>query len=245
MPPDPSTASMGAVGALSPYLQASATLPKESKGKGGTSFLMKSKEPISHGAILGGVGGIVSVLVGYPLDTIKVRLQTGVPLHECHGNLYRGMLSPLMAVVPGWAMSYFTYAGFLKLLGKDSLPSVAAAGALSGACYSLLMCPFDYFKVNSQRHRISLMEMLSTNSYGIQQVYRGLRMALVRDVCQSTAYYWYSTVLHNLYIDAGGTYPKLLRRVYRGYGPWIIRGFLVHGCGFFVISFVKRRWLDP
>ncbi|CAH1154055.1 unnamed protein product [Phaedon cochleariae] len=79
--------------------------------------------------ICGGFGGICSILIGHPFDTIKVRLQT-MPLPktgettqykgtlDCfrktmkqegvHG-LYKGMGAPLLFVAPCFAVSFMTY----------------------------------------------------------------------------------------------------------------------------------------
>jgi len=76
--------------------------------------------------LAGGFGGACLVLVGHPLDTIKVRMQTmevkpGVPpaysgaldcgkkiiVREGPFALYKGMLAPLMGVTPMYALCFF------------------------------------------------------------------------------------------------------------------------------------------
>jgi solute carrier family 25 (mitochondrial carnitine/acylcarnitine transporter), member 20/29 len=76
--------------------------------------------------LAGGVGGMCTVLVGHPLDLIKVRMQTA---HEAKGTqfpsvlfllretsaaeglagLYRGVSAPLAAIVPIYAVSFWSY----------------------------------------------------------------------------------------------------------------------------------------
>jgi len=76
----------------------------------------------------GGAGGACLVLVGHPLDTIKVRIQTMVVVpgqpppfnglvacamktirSEGFLGLYRGMLAPLTGVVPMYSLCFFGY----------------------------------------------------------------------------------------------------------------------------------------
>jgi len=73
--------------------------------------------------ISGGVGGACCVLVGHPLDLVKVRMQTGSTLgnmsvfgmlsttfrKEGVRGLYRGVSAPLAAVSPMFAVSFWSY----------------------------------------------------------------------------------------------------------------------------------------
>jgi len=78
--------------------------------------------------IAGGVGGICLVIVGHPLDTIKVRFQTmqivpGEPppytgVLDCASKiiskegvtgLYKGMLAPLFGVTPMYSLCFLGY----------------------------------------------------------------------------------------------------------------------------------------
>ncbi len=94
----------------SPNVEAEADAPKSSSA-------MKS-------FISGGVGGACAVLVGHPLDLVKVRMQTsgsgGVGLSvsgmlsdtlrkEGIRGLYRGVSAPLTAVSPMFAVSFWSY----------------------------------------------------------------------------------------------------------------------------------------
>eukprot|EP01094_Clydonella_sp_ATCC50884_P010403 TRINITY_DN2002_c0_g1_i1.p1 TRINITY_DN2002_c0_g1~~TRINITY_DN2002_c0_g1_i1.p1 ORF type:complete len:404 (+),score=100.53 TRINITY_DN2002_c0_g1_i1:167-1213(+) len=90
--------------------------------------------PMAYRFLAGGVGGGWSVVVGHPMDTIKVKLQTQrrvaigeVPLYtgtwdctrktfvtEGVRGLYRGVTMPLIGTVPVFAMCFFGYG-----LGQD------------------------------------------------------------------------------------------------------------------------------
>lgn len=84
----------------------------------------------------GGVGGVCTVLVGHPFDTIKVRLQTmprpapGEPpvyagtwdcvvktvRREGVRGFYKGMAAPIVGVAPIFAISFFGFGVGKKLL---------------------------------------------------------------------------------------------------------------------------------
>lgn len=84
----------------------------------------------SHSALKsflsGGVGGIGLVLVGHPLDLIKVRLQTSTQyssMRDCFQKtiardglrgLYRGMATPIVGITPIFAVCFWGYK-----VGKD------------------------------------------------------------------------------------------------------------------------------
>ncbi|XP_018328678.1 congested-like trachea protein [Agrilus planipennis] len=122
--------------------------------------------------VSGGCGGIFAVLVGHPLDTVKVRLQAGAtdssgkPLYagtmdcilktvqkEGPLGLYKGMSAPLVAIAPIFAVSFFGYGLGRGIFGpKDpsmqlSLSQCFCAGALSGLLTSSIMAPGERIKV--------------------------------------------------------------------------------------------------
>ncbi|KAJ8953249.1 hypothetical protein NQ318_015830 [Aromia moschata] len=94
--------------------------------------------------ICGGFGGICTVLVGHPLDTIKVRLQT-MPIPKVAGEsplytgtldcfkktiknegvrgLYKGMGVPLVGVAPIFAISFMGYGVGKQIFGPSEANS--------------------------------------------------------------------------------------------------------------------------
>ena len=67
----------------------------------------------------GTVGGACAVVVGYPFETIKVRLQTGAT-QRMWSQLFAGMGAPLATVTPQWAVMYAAYYNVQKYLGDRS-----------------------------------------------------------------------------------------------------------------------------
>ncbi|XP_059617115.1 congested-like trachea protein [Phlebotomus argentipes] len=119
----------------------------------------------------GGFGGVCTVLVGHPLDTIKVRLQTmpvpeagQSPLYagtwdcakktiqrEGFRGLYKGMSAPISGVAPIFAMSFFGFGLGKRLLQQSegeklSNEKLFLAGAFSGVFTTSIMAPGERIK---------------------------------------------------------------------------------------------------
>ena len=120
--------------------------------------------------IAGGVGGVCLVVVGHPLDTIKVRIQTQViepgkpPMYanmidcakksmKAEGTfaLYKGMMAPLAGVTPMYALCFLGY-GFGKDIFCDAdayselkLGQIAAAGAFSAVFTTPILAPGERY----------------------------------------------------------------------------------------------------
>lgn len=121
--------------------------------------------------LCGGYGGVCTVLVGHPMDTVKVRLQTMAPAtpghpppysgtwdcfrktvkHEGFRGLYKGMSAPLTGVAPIFAISFFGYGVGKQLLQKsDGAPltkrELFLAGSFSGIFTTVVMAPGERIK---------------------------------------------------------------------------------------------------
>jgi len=121
--------------------------------------------------LAGGAGGACLVLVGHPLDTIKVRIQTmevkpGQPppykgTWDCASQiikkegpfgLYRGMGAPLVGVTPMYALCFFGYGIGQKIFCDDrsfkdlKLLDIGLAGATSGLFTTPILAPLERLK---------------------------------------------------------------------------------------------------
>jgi solute carrier family 25 (mitochondrial carnitine/acylcarnitine transporter), member 20/29 len=154
------------------------------------SFFAKADDPLYVSLLYGAISGTTVVAVGHPLDSIKVRLQTGTT-KNIFRNLYKGVLPPFLAVVPSWIAVFLSYGVALKTLGSNDITSVALAGGFSGLFYTMAVCPFEFVKVNAQKNHISTVNAYKnlTSKVGIRGLYRGISVCLCRDVSQSAAYY--------------------------------------------------------
>ena len=164
------------------------------------SFFAKDSDPLWHSVAMGTFSGVTCVVVGHPLDTIKVRLQTSARGPMFRG-LFRGIIPPLLAVTPSWMGVFLAYGAALKVVGSNDLSSVALAGGISGLAYSVVMCPFELVKVNAQKSHISTLDALrrvwrassgtpAAHLNGFRGMYRGMGSCVGRDVAQSAVYYY-------------------------------------------------------
>ncbi|KAB0795702.1 hypothetical protein PPYR_09763 [Photinus pyralis] len=114
----------------------------------------------------GGFGGVCTVVVGHPLDTIKVRLQTmpipaagQSPLYsgtwdcmkktvklEGVRGLYKGMGAPLAGVAPIFAISFMGYGVGKQIFGSKDATHLFLAGAFSGIFTTSIMAPGERIK---------------------------------------------------------------------------------------------------
>jgi solute carrier family 25 carnitine/acylcarnitine transporter 20/29 len=121
--------------------------------------------------ISGGVGGACVVLVGHPLDLIKVRMQTGTSasgsvlgllrqtfMKEGIRGLYRGVSAPLTAVSPVYAVNFWGYDMGKRLvqawdqymyghvINPMTIPQLCFAGGFSAIPTTALMAPSERIK---------------------------------------------------------------------------------------------------
>jgi len=164
------------------------------------------------------VGGVCVVLVGHPLDLIKVRMQTGgggtagstvlgmlAKTFRTEGisGLYRGVSAPLTAVTPMFAVSFWGYdmgqrvvRSAANVQGDLSLTDKCVAGGLSAIPTTVLMAPSERIKCLLQTAKTpgqySSMGDCAAQVYrtgGITSLYRGTALTLLRDVPGSVAWF--------------------------------------------------------
>ncbi|ODN04271.1 Mitochondrial basic amino acids transporter [Orchesella cincta] len=120
--------------------------------------------------LAGCVGGAAGVIVGHPLDTVKVRLQTQSPTNikyrgtfhclstivkkESVAGLYKGISSPLFGVAGVNALIFGVYGTLRPYVsgspGNDALWAHFAAGSVSGAVQSVIASPMELVKTRMQ-----------------------------------------------------------------------------------------------
>ena len=126
---------------------------------------------VQNEVIAGISAGIVGTVLGFPLDTIKTRLQTsevnssilsiGKTIYYEGGLLgfYRGMASPLLALTILNMLNFASYANFCKLLHVNTSRiierkrfewKIGLAAALVGPLSSLISTPFELVKIQMQ-----------------------------------------------------------------------------------------------
>ncbi|XP_066979911.1 solute carrier family 25 member 45-like isoform X1 [Macrobrachium rosenbergii] len=115
--------------------------------------------------VAGWIGGCAGLVVGHPLDTIKVRQQTmgNVPIvkgiintfkFEGVRGFYKGMGFPLLATGTLNSIFFGVYGNCLRYLSKDKeAPSylhICLAGCAGGVFQLSVACPVDLVKIKMQ-----------------------------------------------------------------------------------------------
>eukprot|EP00999_Lentomonas_sp_LEN2_P002687 NODE_561_length_1366_cov_89.420500_g525_i0.p1 GENE.NODE_561_length_1366_cov_89.420500_g525_i0~~NODE_561_length_1366_cov_89.420500_g525_i0.p1 ORF type:complete len:288 (-),score=31.43 NODE_561_length_1366_cov_89.420500_g525_i0:293-1156(-) len=170
--------------------------------------------------VAGGVGGICLVVSGHPLDTIKVRLQTEIngttgmiscarSIIRSHGflGLYKGMLLPLVGVMPTFALYFWGYGvgqNFIRVMSghkqerEMTLVELGIAGGFSGIFTTVITAPGERVKCILQTQDAKKQVKYSGpkdvirsiyRENGLGGIYRGSLITVLRDVPASFAYF--------------------------------------------------------
>lgn len=170
--------------------------------------------------LAGGGGGASLVVVGHPLDTIKVRLQADAAgqykgVVDCamkairsEGplSLYKGMVPPLSATTPMYALCFFGYNQGKKIFcDADAydpknlkLVQIGLAGATSAVFTTPIQAPQELLKCTLQTQTDGQFKNAADvarhlyQSGGVRALTRGFGITLVRDASASVMYFsWY------------------------------------------------------
>lgn len=127
----------------------------------------KYGEPLWGAVVSGTVGGAVAVVVGYPFESVKVRLQTGNK-SRLFSSLFLGVSAPLVAVTPQWALMYCSYFYSQSVLSERFSPVVCGAlsGALCGLVISTVVAPVDAVKIRAQNEKKPALRVLDARLLG-------------------------------------------------------------------------------
>jgi len=155
----------------------------------------------------GCMGGAAGVLAGYPLDTVKVRIQTSPPgtytgtfscLADCVRQegvrgLYRGMTSPLLGVAGINAVTFGVNAQVLKRLPQpESISSITIAGASAGLIQTSIVSPMELVKTQMQvcgQTDIPGTVAHITRNAGFGGLFKGLGITATREVPAFAVYF--------------------------------------------------------
>lgn len=125
--------------------------------------------------IAGSARGIAQIIVGHPLDTLKVRLQTQNILissgeaprfnslvgcfqrtisEEGWKALWKGCTSPLAGCALYSAFLFYAYGQSKKIIGLDpenpTITKLVIVGGMTGGSAAIIECPIDIIKARLQ-----------------------------------------------------------------------------------------------
>lgn len=159
----------------------------------------------------GCVGGMAGVVVGHPLDTVKVLLQTqdmknpkfkgtihclqSVVTKEGLRGVYRGVTSPLLGVAGINAIVFGVYGNVQKHSSNpESLRIHALAGAAAGLAQSFICSPMELAKSrlqvadSSSKGPVDCLLKIYGNE-GVKGVFRGFGVTVGREIPAFAVYF--------------------------------------------------------
>ncbi|TFK73731.1 carnitine/acyl carnitine carrier [Pluteus cervinus] len=163
--------------------------------------------------IAGTIAGMASLVVGFPLDTVKVRFQSPTMAHRYKSTfnavttivreerfigLYKGITYPLatVALMNGLVFSSYRFFMKLQLENSESIPTltqIALAGAGSGIVSSIVTTPTELIKIRQQSLLIpTTARQVAAQIFrdsGVRGLYRGITATALRD-CGYGAYFF-------------------------------------------------------
>jgi len=124
--------------------------------------------------IAGSVGGLCAAIFSYPLDTLKVRVQTG-RTEKVFQGICSGLLTPIAMNPPVWASLNWGYSTGCSLSPDEKRLSSALGGFTAGITCSVVYCPMQCVKCTAQAYKCSTLE-----AFRVVWRFGGLRRGLYR-----------------------------------------------------------------
>ena len=178
----------------------------------------------------GCIGGMAGAIVGHPLDTIKVRLQTQHGMYKGITNcfitilrkegpkgLFKGMTSPLLGLSFINAIVFGVEAQTRRYFGTFGIMSCFISGSIAGFVQSIVSCPIDLVKTQMQVQGIGMKAVQQTMKYktsldalkqiyqheGIRGCYRGMLATAIRGTLAFGCYFMTYEILTTsvLFVD--------------------------------------------
>jgi len=171
----------------------------------------------------GTMAGLVSKVIEYPFDTLKVRLQTSPEKYgnsavrclrqmiaeEGYRSIFRGLPAPLIGAMGENSVIFWSYGIAARFISGGhtknelSLAQVGISGLFSGLAVGIYLTPVEYIKCRLQAKSTSGMYTSSFDCLrvsvashgGIRILFTGLWSTLARDVPGHVAYFLTYTVV--------------------------------------------------
>lgn len=116
--------------------------------------------------VIGNLIGLSNIFIGYPLDTIKVHYQKNNKMPKINMNLYRGVKYPLYSSI---LLNTTVFGNYYKI--NNEIDNKFFSGCILGSIGSLLVNPFEVYKIKSQTN----IKNLKFNYYS------GLKYTMLRE----------------------------------------------------------------
>jgi len=179
--------------------------------------------------ISGGISGITSTFIGYPLDMIRLNLQVKnvnsiTIIKETlsknnYNGYFKGLSFPLISSFPLYSVAFGTYMSsfsYFKSNNYNIYFSATIASILSAIPTSIISTPVEIYKCLMQS------EYATNKNYSIsnilnQYTLKNYRASLFREIPFHLLFFGSHELLYNYY-----NYPQLASSIITGCVVWII-----------------------
>lgn len=180
------------------------------------SAITISTDSFLSGCVAGGSGA----LVGHPLDTLKVRVQTGITSKITLRGLYAGLSTPLLTTGTINAVNLGIFQNlkdaistiYLDGCEKSLLAEVTTSGvsgSLAGLCISIFTCPLVRIKLMQQTRQITWTQAVKTLSF--RRAYSGWGLNMIIESGRGPYMATYFGTRHVLSEHIEGPYGVVVR----------------------------------
>lgn len=127
--------------------------------------------------LFGGAAGFFGTTLMYPFDTIRTRLQNGLPISFNRNILYKGYLYNLSYVIPEKAVKFGVNEYLLSRRTNPDTFDRIYCGSVAGGIQSFITSPAEQIKIKMQSKCIPFNNALSS-----LKPFRGLHLTMARDI---------------------------------------------------------------
>ena len=138
---------------------------------------------ISVGYIAGAMNGFSQVIVGHPLDTVKVYLQTTGKFNISYRHLFRGITYPLMSMIPIISLQFGTENLYGQIIKKNEDTFTLSDGFISGALTGLTCAPIISI---TELYRIRRQKFETNRNFKLNL---GMGMTVLREIPAVSVYF--------------------------------------------------------
>lgn len=160
----------------------------------------------------GMIGGTVGVIISHPFDTIKTRIQSNknLTIKEAIkiGQLYRGLLAPLVGIMIEKSIVFGFYEKSKTLIKNDFIN-----GIIGGLMCSIIVTPIDKIKIHYQNK--------TNNKLIFRNLYRGFIPTVLRETPGFGIYFTTYNYLNNNYNNNKNLGKNFLFGSLSGLSAWL------------------------
>ena len=170
--------------------------------------------------VAGCIGGMLGTLLSFPIDTVRIRLQSGVKTNK---NPYSGILSPMIGIGAEKAIVFGVYNQTYKHTKNDFI-----SGLNAGLFASLIVTPIEKYKILKQNDpKLTYTGITKTifkdgQIRGVGQLYNGLSACFFREIPGYAVYFKTYNYLNSITKNDNDLVKTLMNGGLSGVSAWLV-----------------------